>query len=165
MSGVKEFAQYYEAHKKAIFTYILYRVSFNRDLLKAFEYFHTFDKERPFKPWIYRIAHNHLINHFTAKKNQKMTSIDDIPEIPVDAKINKQAQENMLMEKIEIILKDLPEAHQELLLLRYQNGLSHKEVAEIVGKEEGAVRTAISRALDTVRQKYHISTPPEKNPS
>lgn len=162
-SDVSDFVKHYEAHKKSIFTYLLYRVSFDRELaedltseifLKAFEHFHTYDQNRPFKPWIFRIAHNHLVNYFTTKK-PKPASLEEIQELSVEANLSGATDERMLMGKVEDIVKELPENLQEMILLRYQNGLSHKEIAEIVGKEEGAVRTAISRSLDTIRQKFH----------
>lgn len=170
--SVKDFVQYYEAHKKSVFTYLLYRVSFNRELaedltsdvfLKAFEHFDSFDALRPFKPWIFRIAHNHLVNYFMTKKAQTV-ALEDVAEISVEAGLQKTTDESMLMEKVEKLVADLPDLQKELILLRYQNGLSHKEIAEIVGKEEGAIRTSVSRALDTIRQKFHGSQLPEKIP-
>lgn len=164
---MNDFVQHYEAHKNRIFTYLLYRVSFDRELaedltsdvfLKAFEHFDSYDQARPFKPWIFRIAHNHLVNYFASRK--QTVSLEDAEELSVPSTVSEQAETNLLMGKIETFVKDLPVSQQELILLRYQNGLSHREIADIVGKEEGAVRTAISRALDTIRNRYHQSLPP-----
>lgn len=164
MSGVHDFEKHYEAHKKRVFTYLLYRLSFDRELaedltsevfLKAFEHFDSYDPSRPFQPWIFKIAHNHLVNYFASRR--ETLSLEKVSELSIPSTVAEKTEEKMLIEKIETFVKDLPPHQQELILLRYQNGLSHREIAEIVGKEEVAVRVAISRALDTIRNKYHQS--------
>lgn len=167
---VAEYTRYYEEYKQAIYNYILYRVGYDRDtaedltsdvFVKAFENFDKYDRKRSFKTWIYTIAHNHLINHLTGSK--PVVQLDDT----LAANLEDQTEHygdaldhQMEMSNITALMTDLPEATRELLTLRFVNDLSNTEIAEVLGKDEGAVRTGLSRAIAALRNKYteHLST-------
>lgn len=159
---VKEFTRYYEQHKNAIFNYILYRIGFDRDtaedltseiFLKAFEYFASYDTSRPFKNWIFTIAHNHLVNYYTTKR--ETLPLEDVTELVKTASATDTLENHMTIEKILMLMTKLPPAQRDLIIMRYVNDLSNREIAEILHKEEGALRTALSRALTALRQQYH----------
>lgn len=158
-----EFTRYYEEHKKTIFNYILYRTGFDRDVaedltseifLKAYRAFDSYDRKRSFKTWVFAIAHNHLVNYYAAKKN--VLPLEEAIEVVKEVPATENLDEKMLVSKILHLVSKLPEAQRELVTLRYVNDLSHEEIARIVGKEEGAVRTALSRAIATLRDEYNI---------
>ncbi|MBI2638010.1 sigma-70 family RNA polymerase sigma factor [Candidatus Peregrinibacteria bacterium] len=160
--SIQEFTQYYEEYKRTIFNYILYRVGFNRDtaedltsdiFLKAFQAFDSYDRNRPFKTWIFTIAHNHLVNYYAAKKN--VLPLEEAVEVVKEVPATETLDEKMLVSKILHLISKLPVAQQELVTLRYVNDLGNEEIARIVGKEEGAVRTALSRAIATLRDEYN----------
>lgn len=166
-NNIHEFTRFYEEHKNAVFNYLLYRVSFDRDLaedltsevfLKAFEHFDSFDRARSFKTWIFTIAHNHLINYLTGRK--QTISLDESLKVSdgdlVDEKnpFGDSIDHKVLTEKIVRLIEALPEPQRELVTLRYVNDLSNNEIAKIVSKDEGAVRTALSRAIATLRNTY-----------
>lgn len=167
--AVTEFSRYYEEFKNGIYNYILYRVSYNRDIaedltadvfVKAYEHFNSYDKTRSFKTWIYTIAHNHLINYLTG--NKPTLSLDDTLISDKEAqtqRFDEAFDHQMIMEELTALLSDLPEASRELLTLRYVNDLSNSEIASIMNKDEGAIRTGLSRAIAALRNKYtqHIA--------
>lgn len=161
--ALQEFTRYYEEHKKTIFNYLLYRVGFDRDMaedltsdvfLKAFQAFDSYDRNRSFKTWVFTIAHNHLVNYYAARKT--VLPLEEVVEVVKEVPATEMLDEKMLVSKILHLVSKLPAAQQELVTLRYVNDLSHQEIAGIVGKEEGAVRTAISRAIATLRDEYNI---------
>jgi RNA polymerase sigma-70 factor (ECF subfamily) len=160
---LQEFTRYYEEHKKTIFNYLFYRVGFNRDtaedltsdvFLKAFQAFDSYDRNRSFKTWVYTIAHNHLVNYYTGRKD--VLPLEEAIEVVKEIPVSQTVEEKMLKEKILHLVSKLPAAQRELVILRYVNDLSHHEIAQIVGKEEGAVRTALSRAVALLRDEYNI---------
>jgi len=167
----QEFTRYYEEHKTAIFNYILYRVSFNRytaeDLtsdifLKAFEAFEKYDRARPFKTWIFTIAHNHLINYYAGRKDT--LPLEEAVEIVKETPISEDVDHQMIISKLLHLVSKLPAEKREILIMRYVNDLSNSEIAGILGKEEGAIRTALSRAVASLRNAYQVELPqsPEK---
>lgn len=159
----EQFTRLYNDHKRSIFNYVLYRVGFDRDIaedltsevfIKAFEYFDRYDQNRPFKTWIFTIAHNHLINFLTSRK--KTISLDDAREIPQQTFSEMDLDTRMLTDKILALVAELPASQREVVILRYVNDLEYNEIAKILGKKEGAVRTALSRAITDLRKSYNL---------
>lgn len=153
----KLFLSYYQEFKDKIFNYIWYRVNHNRCLaedltseifIKALDKFDTFNKDRPFQSWIYKIAKNHLLNHYRSANREVDLScarnvIDDCSE---SVELNIEAQD--ILDKI----NKLDTYQKDVLLMRYVDQLSNKEIAEILNKNEGAIRTQISRALASLKK-------------
>ena len=151
----------YQQHKHAIYTYFLYRVSFDRhtaeDLtsdtfMRVYEHFQDYDQTRPLKPWLYRIAHNVLVNHYRGKKNDiSITVIEESGWEAPDARGLERAktmtEHSLMMEKISM----LSPKEAQLITLRYVQQLSTEEMAQALDMSEGAARTALSRALDSLR--------------
>lgn len=105
---------------------------------------------RTFSAWIYRIAHNHIVN--TLRNMQKCVPIEmeNIAELSVpglEAEITPAQQE--LMEEV----ADLPENQRQVVILKFIEGLNNQEIKQITGKSEGAIRISQMRALTRLREK------------
>jgi RNA polymerase sigma-70 factor (ECF subfamily) len=151
------FVFYYNQFKNKIYNYFWYRVGFNQKLaedltaeafLKALKKFEDFDGSRPFGPWIYAIAHNHLVNHY--KMAGRETSLTEQANWLEAASDN--LDERLELERIIKIINTMDAADKEVLLWRFAEGLSNSEIAEMLDKAEGTVRTQISRALARLRE-------------
>lgn len=163
--SAKEFTRHYEEHKNSIFNYLLYRVAFKKDtaedltseiFLKAFEHFDSYDRARPFKTWIFAIAHNHLVNYYAGRK--ETLPLDEAVELVKKSSEGDNLDEKMLIGNIFGLVEKLPANQRDLIIMRYVNDLSNQEIAEILGKEEGAVRTGLSRAITAIREQTHHET-------
>lgn len=161
-SDLAEFTRYYEQHHKGVFHYLFYRVGCNpqtaEDLtsevfLKAFEHFDQYDRNRPFKTWIFTIAHNHLVNFFIGKK--ELLPLDEAKAVSRHSSI-EEIDTNIQISQVLSLIDELSSSERDLLIMRYVNDLSNREIAEILKKEEGAVRTALSRALASLRTHYNL---------
>lgn len=161
MAHLRNFLHHYQQFKNKIFTYVLYRVFFDRDMaedltseifLKAYEHFEAFDEKRPFSPWIYTIAHNHLMTFL--KNRKQLLSLDEARTASEDPAFINRIEEKMLTGKILHFMKKLPDIQQTVLLLRFQHGLSHAEIGAITAQEEPTVRVTLSRAIASLRQKF-----------
>jgi RNA polymerase sigma-70 factor (ECF subfamily) len=157
--GDKEaYGDLYERYLDAIFRYIFYRVGHHHDaedlteqvFLKAWESIDRYREEVPFKAWVYRIAHNMVIDHYRGRKDViELGENSDIPE--------KKAgmEEKLLLEERSTTLAKaisrLSAQHQHVLVLRFINGFSVREVAQILDRSEGAVRVLQHRALKAAR--------------
>lgn len=168
--AASEFAGYYEQFKNAILNYILYRVNFDRDtaeditsetFIKAFEHFDKYDRSRPFKNWIFAIAHNQLVNYYVGKK--EVLSLDDSVKVIKECTIENDTDAQMEIANVMHLVSKLPEAQKEIVILRYVNDLNNSEIAETLGKEEGAVRTALSRAIAALRNAYNLQLSKKKS--
>ncbi len=154
----QNFTEYYNQYKDKIFNYFWYRVNFNRSLaedltadafLKAFKSFDSFDHDRSFQSWIYAIAKNHLLNYYrTANRETDLLEAANMGRNEL-----KQIENKLELEEVFRLINALSEYHREVLLLRFSDGLSNGEIAAVLGKDESAVRTQISRALEELRGK------------
>lgn len=163
----KRFMTYYEQFVHSVFTFFYYRIGRDRALaedltsetfLKAIRAFDSFDQSRNFKAWLFTIAQRHMIDYFRAKK--PIISVDDIDPIPTPS-FEKNIAAKMEIERILSHLDSLSENDRELIILRYVNDIEPQEIAGILGKNPGAVRVALHRALQALKEACTISeTPP-----
>jgi len=156
------FETYYDEYKHKIFSYLFYRSGRNKELaedltsevfMKALEKFHTFKEDSSFKSWIYAIAHNHLVDHF--RKDKTTVDIADVEHvIPSEGDAKSILMKRVAAEQVEEMLQFLSDDETEIILLRYQQELPMKDIAEIVDKEETTVRVTIHRALAKLKKRY-----------
>ncbi len=150
------FIAYYEQYKNKIFVYFLYRVNFNRDIaedltsevfLKAFDKFDSFEAGKSFQAWVFAIAHNHLVNYYRVA-NREVELLENQPSRSSEL---ERIELNYEIEKIFKAINEMDDSDRDILLLRFVDQLSNTEIAELLGKEEGAIRTKMSRSLSKLR--------------
>jgi RNA polymerase sigma-70 factor (ECF subfamily) len=149
------FGDLYENYLDTIYRYIYYRVQNHQDaedltetvFLKAWQKIPDYHLGKtPFVAWVYRIAHNSVIDHYRTRKeavslNEQLLVSDG--KMNLEERILSNEQKQTLMEAI----KRLSPLHQHVLVLRFINGLKPAEVAEVLDRNVGAVRVLQHRAL------------------
>lgn len=159
----QNFLHYYDQFKDKIFNYFWYRVGFNRALaedltsdvfLKALKNFQDFDQSRSFQSWIYAVAKNHLLNHYRTVNRETDLELAE----KLDSSELSQIENKLELEEIFSVINQMENYHREVLILRFADGFDNKEIAEILDKDEGAVRTQISRALEELRKRIKNNT-------
>ena len=148
-------------HKKDLFTFIYYKLMdedlandiFQDTFIKVIVTLKEgrYKEENKFILWAKRIAHNLIIDHFRLQsKNIKISetsfeneefSIFDIIKEP-DGNIEDRLRENQINEDLVKMLVLLPENQQEVIKLRYFDGLSFKEIAD---HTETSINTTLGR--------------------
>jgi len=97
---------------------------------------------------LYRIAGNLLTDAWRSQKSSPLQSAADTAVEPAAADSGDDR------EYLRALMNTLPEYEQNLLLLRYWIGLTHKELAGIVEKPEGTVRRQCAQALQTLKRRW-----------
>jgi RNA polymerase sigma-70 factor (ECF subfamily) len=154
----------YERYVDKIYRYILFKVS-DRDqaedltsqtFLKAWDAIGDYEwRNHPFGAWLFRIAHNLVVDHHRARRES--VSLDDAsPHIEARAVAGGTRPDRMLARaiaesRIRNAIDRLTDEQQEVLILRFYEGLSTGEVADLMGKRNGAVRGLQFRALSALR--------------
>ncbi len=153
----------YEIFAEPIFRYIFLRIGSreeaedltSRVFLKVFRRIKMYrESEAPFSAWIFRIAHNELVDYFRTKK-PPFQSLDEVYDEPASSYYEpeiKLLQEEQQKRIVQALMQLTPE-QREAVVLRYLEGFSIGEIGEIMGKGESAVRSLLSRAL---RRLNHI---------
>lgn len=105
-----------------------------------------------FSGWLYRIAHNIVIDHYRQRTNQQHVSLDDEPTLPALDETPDQAVELKLdVERLRAAIARLTEEQAEVVSLRFLEGYSISEVAEMMNKTEGAIKALQYRAVANLR--------------
>ena len=152
----------YETHVDAIFQYIRYRVdskSTAEDLTS--EVFLRMvrglagyrDQGLPFRAWIFRIAANLIIDYYRQRKKGSDIPLSDEHESDETDPFERMAQSEE-QQQLQLAIRTLPEAYQDLLLLRFVENLPHTEIAQIMNKSADALRAMQHRALKALAEQY-----------
>ena len=155
------FSTLYERYVKRIYNYIYYRTGnpydaedlTERVFHRVFGHIQTYNNRGvPFSAWLYRIAHNLVANWHRDNSRRKEVPLEDrvmlhdqriYPEIEL---VQSQEQETLLR-----VIRTLTEERQQLLILKFVEHLSNQEVAMIMGRSEGAIKSLYHRTLLSLR--------------
>ena len=108
------------------------------------------------RAWLWTVARNKVIDHQRRLRRRPAIPLEQLVEVsacdeytPEKAALRKEEHESLHTH-----LKQLSALQQEVLHLRFSGGLRCAEIATVLHKREGAIRTLISRALNTLRTIY-----------
>jgi RNA polymerase sigma-70 factor (ECF subfamily) len=152
----------YDRYEGRIYSYIYHRVGdaqMAEDLtaqvfLRMLEAIQNENAWRSsFSGWLYRIAHNLVIDHYRRRARLTHVSLDDAPTILAENADPQQTAERQLQgERVRRAINRLTEEQAQIVSLRFLEGLSIAEVADMTGKTEGAVKALQYRALMSLRR-------------
>ena len=161
-------------HKSRVFAFIMSKIK-NRDLsedifqdtfIKVINSLQKgkYNEEGKFLPWMMRISHNLVIDHF--RKEAKMRKVRPTVEFDIFDVLddgNKNQEEVMMQTQVhadlKVLIEQLPKDQKEVLKMRYFEDLSFKQISELTG---ASINTALGRmryALINLRklaEKQHI---------
>ncbi len=166
--GDKEaFSLLYQMYVAKIYNYVYYRVGNTADAedLTARIFYRAMgsiqryqQKGIPFAAWLYRIAHNMVANWHRDNSRRKEVPLEDhidLPfkgELPESMLLRSQESENLIL-----LIRGLPAERQELIILKFVEDLSNAEIALIMHRSEGAIKSLYHRTLESLRQKIDHS--------
>ncbi|NHZ71651.1 MAG: sigma-70 family RNA polymerase sigma factor [Aquificales bacterium] len=153
-------AALYHKHHAQVYRYIVYRVGdtvvaddLTADVFVSMvKHIDSYeDRGRPFLAWLYTIAGNVVKMHY---RHQKATEFEPLPDEMIDQYANPAeiAQTNMTHEQLIAAMPHLPEMQRQVILLKFIEGFSNREIAAMLGKKEGNIRVLQHRAILTLRQ-------------
>ena len=109
-------------------------------------------KERgiPMQAWLFRIAHNALVDHLRKKGRVTTVPIEGVTIMTKEDPV-AVAEKSIEMEKVSEAMQKLTPEQREVVQLRFFGGLSSKEVGAILRKSDGAVREMQRAAVEKLR--------------
>ena len=122
--------------------------------LRAYERLSSFDRRRKFFPWLYTLAVNRAKDwqRSNVRKLKKLGQLRwEIPVVGTGSQQEEQLQSKEEIQKLYGALDSLPDTTRELVMLRYRQELSIRDLAEIFGLSESAVKMRIARALKQMK--------------
>ncbi len=109
----------------------------------------------PFSAWLFRIAHNLAMDHFRASRRWQPE--EEVPEPPGDEEPSAEAQalQSIGRQSMLELIEDLSPEQQQVLTLKFVFNFPNGDVATILGKTEGAIKSLQHRALASLQK--HIA--------
>src|SRR6185295_5904609 len=143
------FASLYACYVERIKRYVYFRVTdhqlaediTSRIFLKMLEKLGTYQVgQSPVIAWLYRMAHNAVIDYYRTKKT--FVSLENVhpAEVKQEDGIEEKLELQIKSQQLRAALQLLTEEQQRVLILKFIDGLSTREIARKLGKRQGAVR-------------------------
>jgi RNA polymerase sigma-70 factor (ECF subfamily) len=150
----------YNLHVDRIYQYVRYRTGDEQTaediaaevFLRAIESIGDYeDQGAPFVAWLYRIAHARVIDLWRRSQRQQTAPFEDpflqealtSPDDGIDTDFLQH-------QSLAIALQQLTDDQQDVIVLKFMQGLSNIEIAQVLGKTEGAVKALQWRALEAL---------------
>lgn len=130
--------------------------------IKAYMNMKSFDASRRFSPWLYRIAHNELVNAMKKRTRSPVFSFDFdtlLPHPAAKETADEQANQNEIRKLLESSLDKLDAKYKDPLVLYYLEELDYKEIAEVLQIPIATVGVRLKRGkvlLGSIVQKHGI---------
>jgi RNA polymerase sigma-70 factor (ECF subfamily) len=151
----------YRRYANAVFRYIFYRINdaaAAEDLtgdvfVKAIEGLPSYQETgRPFESWLYSIARARVIDYYRRQQVRRSAPLNEALAADERADPDALAVQRDEIRRVQAALGQITEEQQQVVLLRFINGRSLLEVAEILGRSEGAIKALQHRALAALRR-------------
>ena len=123
--------------------------------IKLYRNLNGFNPHLKFSSWIYRIAHNEIINHYYKNKSRLQTThmnldCDDVQYSNETIRNGDEIFIQLILHEtaacIRKVLATLPQKYREVLILRYLEEKKYDEIGDILRKPSGTVATLLNRA-------------------
>ncbi len=111
----------------------------------------------PLTGWIYRIAHNTVVDFLRSRTRSDAVSMDDELEETLGCEDILQATALEDAHALASAIARLTEEQRQVIILRFIEGFSHAEIAGILDKSEGACRMLQSRALAALNRLLEVA--------
>ena len=154
------FTQLYEEYFDKIYRYVTLRIGNKMEaeditqqvFLNALQSISSFKwRGIPFSAWLFRIAHNQLVDYLRKKTKQTTAPLN---ESLVSSDCNPQliAEQNLDIDQLLVAIKQVTKAQREVISLRFASELPIAQVAKVMGKSQGAVKALQHSAIVALRK-------------
>ncbi|MBN1857549.1 MAG: sigma-70 family RNA polymerase sigma factor [Dehalococcoidia bacterium] len=156
------FAELYESNFDRVYRYLYVRLGNQAEaedltqevFSKMLEAIGTFQwRNVPFASWLFRIAHNKMIDYIRREKRVERVDSDEAVLSLDDSDPADVAEHNLQLEKVRHNIGRLSPAQREVIWLRFGAGLSTTEVASALGKSTGTVKALQYNGIVALRKR------------
>jgi len=156
------FGLLYERYVGRIYNYIYYRTGNHQDaedltartFYRALKHLPRYvDRGAPYSAYLYRIAHNAVANWHRDNSRRQIISIDELVMRTLKRKgpaslAQKHEEQALLLQAARRLAPD----RQQLLILKFVEQMRNAEIAEVMGRTEGAIKSLYHRTLVALRE-------------
>jgi len=158
------FTQLYEQHFDRIYRYVALRIGDRIEaedmtqqvFLHALRSISSFKwKGVPFSAWLFRIAHNQVVDYLRKKTRQATVPLDE-SQAGSNSNPELMVVHSLDIEQLLLATKRLTKAQREVIALRFAGELSIAQVAKVMDKSQGAVKALQHSAIVALRKALSV---------
>src|SRR5215212_6294904 len=162
------FAAIYEQYSPLVYRFLRRRLDGSEEIVedltedvfvKVYEKLDRYvERGLPFTAWLYRIAHNHLVDYLRSLPRMTAHSLDDVTEV---AEVAASAAYRQVLDRqsLEPAMARLTSEQRQAIELRFMEGMSVAETATTMGRSDEAVKKLQARALANLRRHLMPAAP------
>lgn len=164
-NDAEAFGRLYQRYVKRIYNY-LYRHTGNqaeaedltsRTFFRALRSLHQYkDRGGAFQAWLFRIAHNLVVNWYRDQSRHPVVSLEVTGDHPGQATHHDEPHEHIIRTERRVLvarlIAQLPEDRKTLLILKFVEKMANEEIGKVLGKTEGAIKSLYHRTLLDLRE-------------
>ncbi len=107
-----------------------------------------FSEQSSFSTWVYSITYNYCIDLIRKKKKMPLLFTEDVSKVSKETEIEipDSVLLEMKQERLEAVMEKMPPGDKAILLMKYIDDLQIREIGEVLGKTESAIKMQIMRA-------------------
>lgn len=163
----KATAEFVSRHSDQVYSYVRHRLSPRADLvddvvqdvfLAAWQRLSEYRHEAPLRNWLLGIARHKVEDHYRGRLREPL----ELPEgeglppgMRLDPEWDDQLDRQQVYERTQRVMASLPEIYSLVLLWRYWEKRSTREMAELTGKTEKAVERLLARARENFKRRWN----------
>jgi RNA polymerase sigma-70 factor (ECF subfamily) len=159
----RDFSELYRNHLRDVYSYAYYRIGNHHDaedlteqtFLQAYRHFERAQREshgRPLRPWLIRIAHNLAANYYRDRSRRPESAIEDASTISSPHTTESLVEGREELERVLAGVERLPDDRREALIMRFALDMDNQEIADALGRTNGATKVLIHRAIRQLEQ-------------
>jgi RNA polymerase sigma-70 factor, ECF subfamily len=161
----EEFIKLYDETADSLFRHCYFKVS-NRELAldlvqetfaRTWEYIASGKEVNNIKGFLFKVANNLIIDEYRKKKVVSLEVLQESIGFDAPTQDHKKTVFNVEVDTILTHIKKLDTKYREVILMRYVNDYSPKEIAQMLGESENAVSVRINRGLKKVQEMLKLT--------
>jgi RNA polymerase sigma-70 factor (ECF subfamily) len=158
-----EFIALYDEMADQLFRHCLFKIS-NRELAldlvqetfaRTWEYLASGKEVNNVKGFLFKVANNLIIDEYRKKKSVSLETLQEQTGFDAPVHDHKKTIFNVEVDTVLSYINRLDDKYKEVILMRYVNDYSPKEIAGMLGESENAVSVRINRGLKKVQEMIH----------
>jgi RNA polymerase sigma-70 factor (ECF subfamily) len=155
----KTFLEAYDAHADSLYRHAYFRVHdrgkaeelMQEAFMRAWEYSGSHGLPQNLRAFLYRVLNNLIIDDFRKKKPASLDELSEAGFEPAEESADVDIVEVAIIREM---LGELPDHHREVVVMRFIDGFTPSEIAEVTGERENTVSVRIHRALLKLKKAY-----------
>lgn len=166
------FAELYDRYIEQIYRFVFFKLSDTHEaedvtseiFLKTWDYLtspgsKTIDK---FGSFIYQVARNKVVDVYRKRAKRRTYSFEEVPDVAEEVTIDIRVVQTEQKDELLVAVKKMKQEYQEVVVLRYIDELSIKDMAAVMNKRQTAVRVTLHRAMKKLQKILEEKNPPHE---